>query len=131
MATARETLQATLSETEYGALKVLAESTAPLSGRKVATALGRIPNHGERRAVHIVRSWVRDFKEVGKGNPVAAHGLEPHDQRVAGGSEARDAVPSTGSSPYSTGGGGVRLGALLRGLSGCWISRRRRPAGAW
>ncbi|HEX2460483.1 MAG TPA: winged helix-turn-helix domain-containing protein, partial [Vicinamibacterales bacterium] len=43
MATAAETLRATLSETEYGALTVLAESTTSLSGRKVAAALGVSP----------------------------------------------------------------------------------------
>jgi hypothetical protein len=43
MATAGETLQATLSETEFGALRVLARSTFQLSGRKVAAALGLSP----------------------------------------------------------------------------------------
>ncbi|WP_041180554.1 helix-turn-helix domain-containing protein [Mycobacterium canetti] len=39
MATATETLQATLSDTEYRTLLLLAESTQPLSGHKVASAL--------------------------------------------------------------------------------------------
>jgi hypothetical protein len=40
MATAGKTLQATLRETEFGALRVLARSTFQLSGRKVAAGLG-------------------------------------------------------------------------------------------
>jgi predicted transcriptional regulator len=43
MATAEETLQATLSESEYGALKVLAESTGPFSGRKFEAVVGDSP----------------------------------------------------------------------------------------
>jgi len=109
MATAGETLQATLSETEYGALKVLAESTIPLSGRKVAVALGVSPTTANDALATLSEAGFATSKKSGRAtlwqlavsNPSISAWLE-------------EAMPdttasSTGSSPYSTGGGGVRL----------------------
>ncbi|MEU7890840.1 hypothetical protein AB0B54_35520 [Microbispora bryophytorum] len=109
MATAGETLQATLSESEYGALKVLAESTTPLSGRKVAAALGVSPTTANDALATLSEAGFATSKKSGKAflwqlavsNPSISAWLEEM--------MPADAVPSTGSSPYSTGGGGVRL----------------------
>jgi biotin operon repressor len=109
MATAGETLQATLSESEYGALKVLAESATALSGRKVAAALGVSPTTANDALATLSEAGFATSKKSGKAflwqlavsNPSISAWLE---EMVLDG-----AVPSTGSSPYSTGGGGVRL----------------------
>ena len=108
MATAGETLQATLSATEYGALKVLAESTTPLSGRKVAAALGVSPTTANDAMATLSEAGFATSKKSGRAtlwqlavsNPSISAWLE---ELMAA------TVPSTGSSPYSTGGGGVRL----------------------
>lgn len=109
MATAAETLRATLSETEYRALFVLAESPAPLSGRSVAAAAGVSPttaNHalrtlGEAGFASSEKSGRATLWRLAVSNPAISEWLE-------------EVMPSTanapiGSSPYSTGGGGVRL----------------------
>jgi len=109
MATAGETLQATLSETEYGALKVLAESTTPLSGRKVAAALGVSPTTANDALSTLSEAGFATSKKSGRAtlwqlavsNPSISAWLEEV--------MPAETVPSTGSSPYSTGGGGVRL----------------------
>ncbi|GAA3473346.1 hypothetical protein GCM10018965_078990 [Nonomuraea roseola] len=109
MATAGETLQATLSESAYGALKVLAESAVPLSGRKVATALGVSPTTANTALAKLSEAGFAISKRSGKAilwqlavsNPSISAWLEE--------TTPISAVPSTGSSPYSTGGGGVRL----------------------
>ncbi|MCA1695366.1 MAG: hypothetical protein LC749_11875 [Actinobacteria bacterium] len=109
MATAGETLQATLSESEYGALKVLAESTTPLSGRRVAAALGVSPTTANDALSTLSEAGFATSKRSGRAtlwqlavsNPSISAWLE----EVI----PADAKPSTGSSPYSTGGGGVRL----------------------
>lgn len=109
MATAAETLQATLSETEYGALKVLADSAAPLSGRKVAVALSVSPTTAINALATLADAGFATSKQSGRAtlwrlavsNPSISAWLE----------EVMPAAtePSTGASPYSTGGGGVRL----------------------
>lgn len=109
MATAGETLQATLSESEYGALKVLANSTTPLSGRKVAAALGVSPTTANDALSTLSEAGFASSKKSGRAtlwqlavsNPSISTWLEEVMPAVA--------ETSTGSSPYSTGGGGVRL----------------------
>jgi hypothetical protein len=89
MATATETLRATLSLSEYGALKVLAESGTPLSGRKVATALGASPTTANDALSTLSEAGFATSRKVGQSHPVAARGFESFDQRVAGGGDAR------------------------------------------
>ncbi|QIR69884.1 hypothetical protein [Kocuria sp. KD4] len=109
MATAEETLQATLSDTEFGALTVLAESTVPLSGRKVATALGVSPTTSNDALATLSEAGFATSRKSGRAtlwqlavsHPSISAWLE---EALPGGRET-----STGSSPYSTGGGGVRL----------------------
>jgi biotin operon repressor len=109
MATAGETLQATLRETEYGALKVLAESTSALSGRKVAAALGVSPTTANDALATLSEAGFATSKKSGRAtlwqlavsNPSISAWLEEV--------MPAETAPSPGSSPYSTGGGGVRL----------------------
>lgn len=109
MATAAETLRATLSETEYGALNVLAESTTPLSGRKVATALGVSPTTANDALATLSEAGFATSERSGRAtlwqltvsNPSISAWLEEI--------TPASTEPSTGSSSYSTGGGGVRL----------------------
>lgn len=109
MATATETLQATLSETEYRTLSLLAQSTEPLSGRKVASALAVAPttaNDALRRLggagfVTSEKSGRATLWRLAVSHPSISEWLQ-------------EVLPSArtspvGSSPYSTGGGGVRL----------------------
>lgn len=109
VATADETLQATLSDNEYGALKVLAESITPLSGRKVAAALRVSPTTANDALATLSEAGFATSKRTGRAtlwqlavsNPLISAWLE----------EVMPAATelSTGSSPYSTGGGGIRL----------------------
>ena len=109
MATVAETLQATLSDPEYRALEVLAGSIEPLSGRKVAAALGVSPTTANDALATLSEAGFATARKSGRAtlwrlavsNSSISAWLE----------ELRPAatVPSTGSSPYSTGGGGVRL----------------------
>lgn len=109
MATADETLQATLSQTEYGALKVLAGSTAPRSGRNLAAALGVSPTTANAALATLVDAGFATSKKSGRAtvwrlavsNPLISAWLEEVMPAATG--------PTTGASPYSTGGGGVRL----------------------
>lgn len=105
-----EMLRSTLGDTAYDALKALATSSMPLSGRQVAAALGVSPTtatatlgglrdagfarssrQGRADRWHlntdhsVIRSWLEETREV------------------------RGAVAMPGSSPYATGGGGVTL----------------------
>lgn len=109
MATAKETLQATLSENEFGALTVLSGSADPLSGRQVATALGVSPTTANRALSTLSKAGFATSRKSGRAtlwqlavsNPSVSAWLEeatPGDRKI-----------SIGSSPYSTGGGGVRL----------------------
>lgn len=109
VATATETLQATLSETEYRTLSLLAGSTNPLSGRKVASALAVAPTTandalrtlGEAGFVTSEKSGRATLWRLVVSHPSISEWL----QEVV---PSASAAP-TGSSPYSTGGGGVRL----------------------
>lgn len=109
MATADETLQATLSDNEYGALKVLAESSTPLSGRKVAAALRVSPTTANDALATLSEAGFATSKRAGRAslwqvavsNPLISAWLDEVMPPATG--------LSTGSSPYSTGGGGVRL----------------------
>lgn len=109
MPSAAEMLQSTLGATGYLALKALAESRSPLSGRQMATvldvspttataALGRLRDAGfalssrEGRATR----W-----HVNADNPVIRAWLEGER------SEMGPAMAAEGVSPYATGGGGV------------------------
>jgi hypothetical protein len=109
MASITDMLQTTLGETAYAALKVLAASPRPMSGRMVASVLGVAPTtataalgklreagfamssrEGRADRWHletdntVLRSWLKETR----GEPSAAEALE-------------------GMSPYPTGGGGV------------------------
>lgn len=109
MATAAETLRATLSDNEYRALIALAEATAPLSGRQVATALEVSPTTGNRTVRTLAEAGFAASEKSGRAtlwrlsvsNPSISAWLE----EITPPSKS----PPTGSSPYSTGGGGVRL----------------------
>lgn len=109
MATAAETLRATLSETEYRALTVLAESEAPPSGRKVAAALDVSPTTATTALATLAEAGFATSQRSGRAtlwrlavsNPSISAWLE---EVMPASTEA-----SPGSSPYSTGGGGVRL----------------------
>lgn len=109
MATAAETLRATLSESEYGVLEVLAESTVPLSGRKVAAALGVSPTTANDALSTLSDAGFATSKKSGRAilwqlavsNPSISAWLEEV--------MPAETVVSAGSSPYSTGGGGTRL----------------------
>lgn len=109
MATAAETLRATLSETVYRTMMVLAESTAPLSGRKVAAALAMSPTTANDALATLSAAGFATSQKSGRAtlwrlavsNPSISAWLE----------EAMPAasISVVGASPYSTGGGGVRL----------------------
>ena len=109
MATAGETLQATLSRTAYSTLKVLAESVTALSGRKIAAALGISPTTANGALATLLEAGFVASKKAGRAtlwqlvvsNPSISAWLEEIMPAAS--------APAAGSSPYSTGGGGVRL----------------------
>lgn len=109
MATAAETLRATLSESEYNALAVLAKSTEPPSGRKVATALGVSPTTANDALGTLADAGFATSERSGRAtlwrlavsHPLVTTWLEEITPPTSG--------TTVGSSPYSTGGGGVRL----------------------
>lgn len=109
MATADETLRATLSEPEYNALAVLARSTEPLSGRKVATALSVSPTTANDALGTLADAGFATSERSGRAtlwrlavsHPSITTWLEETTPPTSG--------STIGSSPYSTGGGGVRL----------------------
>lgn len=109
MATAAETLQATLSESEYGALKVLAESTAPISGRKVAATVGVSPTTANDALSTLSEAGFATSKKSGRATLWQLAVSHPSISAWLEEISPADASLSTGSSPYSTGGGGVRL----------------------
>ena len=108
MATATETLQATLSETEYGALGVLAHSTDALSGRKVASALSVSPTTANEALGTLANAGFATSKKSGRATLWRLAVSHPSISEWW-----RSTCPQRhhhpGSSPYSTGGGGVRL----------------------
>jgi DNA-binding transcriptional ArsR family regulator len=109
MATAAETLQATLSETEYRALVALSETTEALSGRRLASALGVSPTTANEALGTLAEAGFATSERAGRArlwrlavtHPSICDWLEESMPPVR-------PSPST-SSPYSTGGGGVRL----------------------
>jgi hypothetical protein len=88
---------------------VLADSITPLSGRKVATALGVSPTTANVALATLAEAGFATSKKSGRAflwqlavsNPSISAWLEEMMPAAA--------APSMGSSPYSTGGGGVRL----------------------
>lgn len=109
MATAQETLQATLSETEFGALRVLAESTEPLSGRKIASVLGMSPTTANDALFTLSEAGFAASRKSGRATLWRLAVSNPLISAWLAEGVPVDQTPSTGSSPYSTGGGGVRL----------------------
>lgn len=109
MASAGETLQATLSETAFGALRVLSESTVPPSGRKVATALGVSPTTANDALSTLSEAGFVISRKSGRATLWQLSVSNPSISAWLAEAVPVDRAPSTGSSPYSTGGGGVRL----------------------
>jgi hypothetical protein len=109
MATAGETLKATLRETEFGALRVLSESTVPLSGRKVATALGMSPTTANDALFTLSEAGFATSRKSGRATLWQLAVSNPSISAWLAEGVPVDQTPSAGSSPYSTGGGGVRL----------------------
>lgn len=109
MATAAETLQATLSETEYGALVALAQSTDVLSGRRVASVLGVSPTTANEALGTLAEAGFATSERSGRARLWRLAVTHPSISDWL--KEVMPAVqPSAStSSPYSTGGGGVRL----------------------
>ena len=107
MASTTDMLRATLGERPYEALVVLAGSATPMSGRMVAAALGVAPSTATAALAKLRDAGFAGSSQEGRAhkwhlqtdNPVLRSWLE----------EARsDAIAApTGTSPYSTGGGGV------------------------
>jgi DNA-binding transcriptional ArsR family regulator len=109
MATAEETLQATLSESEYGALKVLAESTGPLSGRKIAAAVGVSPTTANDALSKLSDAGFATSRRSGRAILWQLEVSSPSISEWLAEAMPTERAPLSGSSPYSTGGGGVRL----------------------
>jgi biotin operon repressor len=109
MATAEETLKAILSETEFGAMRVLSESTVPLSGRKVATALGVSPTTANKALSTLLEAGFATSRKSGRATLWQLAVSNPSISAWLAEAVRVERAPSTGSSPYSTGGGGVRL----------------------
>ncbi|MFD4636590.1 hypothetical protein ACFWN2_04695 [Lentzea sp. NPDC058436] len=109
MASAAETLQATLSEAAYKVLGVLAHSTDPLSGRKVTAALNVAPGTANdalsilAAAGHVTsaRSGRATLWQLEASHPAISAWLQE--------TLTEEATTGAGASPYSTGGGGTRL----------------------
>lgn len=109
MATADETLRATLSETEYRALSTLAGTTTELSGRAIANLLAVSPTTANGALRTLAEAGFASSRTSGRStlwriavsNPAISDWLKE--------SNHPDDGSTSGSSPYSTGGGGVRL----------------------
>lgn|GEM_PF-507409 len=106
---AAEMLQSTLGETAYLALKALAESRKPLSGRQMATALSVAPTTATGALRRLRDAGFALSSQEGRAtrwhlntdNPVVRAWLEGER------SEVSPAMAADGMSPYATGGGGV------------------------
>ncbi|WP_143467020.1 ATP-binding protein [Lentzea kentuckyensis] len=109
MATAAETLQATLSDTAYGALKTLAESPEPLSGRKIAGALKVSPTTANDALSTLSNAGFATSTKSGRSTLWRLVVSHPSISAWLAENSLADEESETGSSPYSTGGGGVRL----------------------
>ena len=108
MASADETLRATLSDTEYNALVVLARTADPLSGRKVAVALSVSPTTANDALRTLADAGFATSTKSGRATlwrlAVSHPSITTWLEEIM-----PPPSPTTGSSPYSTGGGGVRL----------------------
>lgn len=108
MATAEETLRATLSDSEYRALSALAQSKAPLSGRNVASVSDMSPTTANNALRTLTEAGFAVSEKSGRATlwrlAVSSPSISAWLEEVA--SEA--GMPA-GSSPYATGGGGIRL----------------------
>ncbi|WP_216895651.1 hypothetical protein [Nocardia alni] len=109
MATAGEALQATLSENEYGTLKVLAASTTPLSGRKIASALGVSPTTANDALFTLSAAGFATSRKSGRATLWQLTVSNPSISDWLAETMSAETVSAAASSPYSTGGGGVRL----------------------
>jgi biotin operon repressor len=109
MATAAETLQATLSDTEYGALVVLAESADALSGRRVASALGVSPTTANEALATLAEAGFATSQQAGRATLWRLAVTHPSISDWLAEVMPPVAPSASASSPYSTGGGGVRL----------------------
>ncbi|MCT1830425.1 hypothetical protein [Brevibacterium luteolum] len=109
MATAREMLETTLSDTEFGALTVLAVSTVPLSGRGVATALGVSPTTANDALSVLGKAGFATSRKSGRETLWRVDVENPSIGAWLAELAPEHQTTSAGSSPYSTGGGGVRL----------------------
>ena len=120
----RETLQATLSETEYGALSCSPEHRR-LIGAEGRVGTWRIAHDSKRGAAHLAEAGFATSEKSGRAtlwrlavtHPSISDWLEKSGHRHA----AR-----LGSSPYSTGGGGVRLEHSMRPALLLACSRAKR-----
>ncbi|ODR19213.1 hypothetical protein [Mycolicibacterium porcinum] len=109
MATAAETIQAMLSATEYRILHLLGESASAVSGRKVASALPVAPTTANNALRVLAKAGFVTSEKSGRAtlwrllvsHPLISDWLEEVMPPAS--------AASTGSSPYSTGGGGVQL----------------------
>ena len=107
MTSTSDMLQTTLGQTLYEALVVLAESSTPMSGRMVASALGVAPTTATSALAKLREAGFAGSSREGRAdrwhlsadNPVLRSWL----------AEGRDEPPDepAGMSPYATGGGGV------------------------
>lgn len=109
MVTAAETLQATLSETEYRTLSLLAQSAAPLSGRKVASTLGVAPTTANDALRRLGEAGFVTSEKSGRATLWRLVVSHPSISQWLAEVASSSAAAPNGSSPYSTGGGGVRL----------------------
>lgn len=109
MATAAETLKATLSETEYGVLVVLGKSATPLSGRKVAAALDVSPTTANDALGKLAEAGFVTSEKSGRATLWRLAVSHPSMSAWLEEVMPQATSSSVGSSPYSTGGGGVRL----------------------
>ncbi len=107
MASAADMLQTALGETAYRALRVLADSLTPMSGRMVATELAVSPTTATSVLAKLREAGFAASSRDGRAhrwhlntdNPVLRSWLEEARSEMS-------AIPR-GMSPYSTGGGGV------------------------
>lgn len=109
MATADETLRATLSDSTYRVLKVLAESTELLSGRKVAIASGVSPTTANGALSKLSDAGFAVSRRSGRATLWQLAVSNPSISGWLAEVMPAESTLSTGSSPYATGGGGVRL----------------------
>ncbi|RXZ70265.1 hypothetical protein [Agromyces albus] len=109
MATAEETLRATLSENEFGALDILARSTEPLSGRKVAAVLRVSPTTANDALATLLSAGYATSGKAGRATLWSLTHENPTISAWLGETASASTTENHGSSPYSTGGGGVRL----------------------